>query len=263
MSEFALNPEVESLDGIPEKYHALYEENEGKFVLDSVIATKLRSDAALKRALDEERRKKKIDPETATFAEKWAALKDLGMEPEEIAEAIAKQSKKPDPDPEAFKRTLEEKINKATTPLKHELEAAEAELRRSLIDSAAATAIANAKGSAKLLMPHIKDRARVEKEDGKYIVRVYTPDGKSVLYNDDGEPASIEYLVAQLKEDQEFGVAFAASGATGGGTPPSGKSAGSGSFDPRKASTKQKSEFIAKHGFQKWTEALNAGRAEA
>lgn len=259
MSDFTLHPELESLDAIPEKFHALYEERDGKFVLDSTLATKLKSDEGLKKALEAER---KAAREKSKLVSRWESL---GKTPEEIEELLAKleeadnKAKAKEGDIEGLKKQYDEKLTKALTPLQQKAAKLEAKLQETLVQSAAVSAIAAEKGVPELLLPHVERRARVVEEDGEYVVKIFQPDGKTPMVNDAGEPATIADLIAQMKEDAKFGRAFESSGATGSGMPPSGKAAaGSGKFDPRKATPKEKSAFIEKHGLQSWLDLMNA-----
>lgn len=97
-------------------------------------------------------------------------------------------------------------------------------LEHSLIDAEATRAIVAAKGSPELLMPFVKESARVLEEDGKFVVRVFDKTGNTRIGDANGAPMTIAQLVAEMREDELFGRAFDASGATGGGASSGGSS---------------------------------------
>ena len=90
-----------------------------------------------------------------------------------------------------------------------------------MVDSEVAQAIAESKGTSKLLMPILKQRIKVVDNDGKLVVKVTEENGDPSV-NDKGEPITIAALVESLKSDEAFAGAFDASGLSGGGAKPPG-----------------------------------------
>lgn len=84
-----------------------------------------------------------------------------------------------------------------------------------LRESVVLGAIAEAGGNAKLLMPHLKDRTKVVREDGEFIVRVVDESGQVEENPETGLPLTVDDLVRMLKEDPDFAPAF--TGSLGGG----------------------------------------------
>lgn len=78
-------------------------------------------------------------------------------------------------------------------------------------------ALGEAKGSVKLLAPHIQTRVKGEfQDDGTTKITVLNEDGTPMYVK--GKPGTIKDLVAQLKSSDDFAAAFEGSGATGTGS---------------------------------------------
>lgn len=104
----------------------------------------------------------------------------------------------------------------------------EGQLELALVDANAKAAIAKKGASVKLLLPALRERARMIKEkDPESGFHKY----RSQIIGEDGEPAfsmkgsaleemGWDELVEQVEEDEELGLAFGGSGATGGGAKP-------------------------------------------
>jgi hypothetical protein len=98
-------------------------------------------------------------------------------------------------------------------------------LETELIDKTAVSAIAAAKGSPDLLLPHVQRHVKV---DDDFNVVVVNAKGEPRV-NGKGEPLSIADLIEEMKTNETFGRAFEGSGHSGsgmrpnnggGGTPP-------------------------------------------
>ena len=82
---------------------------------------------------------------------------------------------------------------------------------------AAVAAIANAKGKAKILEPHVMSSLKLVEENGDFDIRVVDDDGED-RYDSDGKPMSVEGLVALMRASDDYGFAFEGDGATGSGS---------------------------------------------
>lgn len=102
-------------------------------------------------------------------------------------------------------------------------------LERRLVDAEATSAIAEAKGSPKVLLPHIKAHVRVIEEDGEYVVQVVDTKGNPRIGDSKGNPMTIAQLVEEMKQDPEFARNFEGTGSSGGGATRSTASGGGGS----------------------------------
>lgn len=223
----ALKAVVESLDGMDDGSKSLYVERDGKFILDvePVGGFSLEDVTGLKTALGKERTARE-QAERLT-----AAFKDI--DPAKAREALAKVSEWGNLDPtlEADKiANTKFEAAKAQLLEKHAAEIAERENRVGhlsktveslLIDQVATAALAEAKGSVELLLPHVRAHTRVKEVDGKFTVEVVDRDGNARIANSKGETMDIKGLVADMKASETFSRAFEASGNSGSGKVPS------------------------------------------
>ena len=100
-------------------------------------------------------------------------------------------------------------------------------LEQHLIDSEATRSITEAKGSSRLLLPHVKSMVRVEEDGGRYVTRVVDPLTGSPRVKADGAYMSINELVAEMKADiTVYGRAFEPSSNSGSGSQQSNGSGG-------------------------------------
>lgn len=211
---------VETLDSVPEAMRDAYVEDNGKYRLD---LDGYEDPSGLKSALDKERKTAK---EAQQQAKTWAAL---GKTPEEVQEMLAAASKV---DQEKLEQTgqwdkLKAQILEQQAQERGELEskltAKDAAIERYLVDAQATAAIASAKGSPELLLPHVKGHVRVIEDEGDFVVRVVDKSGNPRV-NGKGEFLTIADLVGEMRQSDVFGRAFDASGTTGGGATNSGAS---------------------------------------
>lgn len=86
-----------------------------------------------------------------------------------------------------------------------------------LIEGAAVRAISEAKGSTKLLLPHVKNSLKVVDENGAFVARVVNSDGSVRIGDNKGAPMTIGELLTTMKKDESFMAAFEGTGANGGG----------------------------------------------
>lgn len=213
---------VDAIDTIPEAQRSLYKEANGKFTLD---VDGYEDPVNLKSALTKER-------DRAGAAEKqakaWAAL---GKTPEEI-QALVEAQAQAERDKLAKNGEWDKLKDQIITQHKTELskkdeaiQAREKALEKYLVDAAAVTALAAAKGSAALLLPHVRAAVKVVEQNGEYVVRVLDKAG-SPRVNGKGEFLTIEDLVSEMRQSDEYGRAFDASGTTGGGAQGGGNASG-------------------------------------
>lgn len=205
---------VDSLDAIPEAQRSLYTQDGDKFRLD---LDGYEDPVGLKSALDKERGEKRDAVKQA------AAWKALGKTPEEIQELLAAQAQA---DRDKLTKAGEwDKLRNQMTE-QHQTELAKREeatkalrgqLEKHLVDAAGVAAIAAAKGSAELLLPHVKSRVKVIEENGEFAVRVVDAAGNPRV-NGKGEFLSMSDLVGEMRQSDVFAPAFAAPNASGGGS---------------------------------------------
>jgi len=222
---------VESLEGLPEAIAKEYEEitegdHKGKYQLkvDPVDGLALEDVSRLKAALSKER------TDHAAKARELQELKTSfdGIEdPKAAREALEKVAKglkdKPDVQGQidAAKRQLNEKHEQAIKAKEARESHLRTEIDRLLIDATAAVAIAEEKGNAELLLPHVQKACYVEEieVDGKstFVARVKGDGGPRISSKTGStDPMGVRELVStDLKH--KFPSAFGGSGASGGG----------------------------------------------
>lgn len=213
---------VDAIDAVPEAQRSLYKESNGKFVLD---VDGYEDPAGLKSALEKERTAAKT---ASKQVQQWAAL---GKTPEEIqalVEAHAQAERDKLEKGGQWDKLRQQILDQHKTELSKKDEAIAARekaLSRHLVDAAAVTALHEAKGSAALLLPHIRAAVKVTEEDGEYVVRVLDKTGNPRV-DGKGEFLTIKDLVSEMRQSDEYGRAFDASGTTGGGAQGGGSGSG-------------------------------------
>lgn len=232
-----------------------YVEKDGKFYLDVVPVSgfALEDVTGLKTTLGAERTQrsnlektlekfKDLDPEKARTA--LTELEELrAIDPQKEADKLANTKF------EAAKSQLVSKHNQEKTLIEQRNAFLVKTVEELLVDSVATAAIAEAKGSIELLLPHVKSSTRVKEDNGKFSVEVIDKDGNSRIADSKGGAMSIKGLIAEMRESETFGRAFEGDGVTGSGKRPG--SPGGGMPTGLKRSTmtpEQKREYQQKHG---------------
>lgn len=257
----SLKAVVETIDAVPEAMRGLYAENDGKFILqvEPVDGFALEDVSGLKSTLGKEmtRRKalekdvlkfKDIDPDKAREA--LAKLEELGnIDPTKEADKIANTKF------EAAKAQLLERHNGELQTRDGKIGKLTKTVENLLIDQAATAALADAKGSVDLLLPHVQRHTRVrENDDGTFAVEVVDKAGNARIGNGKGDPMTIKELVQEMRQSDAFGRAFEGSGQSGGGTPPGGGGGGkpggriTSKADLNKLSRKERADWIDANG---------------
>ena len=216
----ALKAILDSVEGLAGDIAQEYKKrDDGKYVLDvtSVDGLELVEVAKLQSALSKEREnaRKSTDQLKAFEGLDAAKAREALKKVEEMASWTPEQKVK-----EQI-ATVEAQMLEAHGKEKKKLEEKLAQLTKSLeeamIVSVATQALTEQKGSARLLMPHIRQQTRLCEADGRYIVEVLGPDGNPRLTGSDGHTMTIAELVAEMKTQNDFASAFEGTGATGSG----------------------------------------------
>ncbi len=222
----ALKAFVETIDTVPEAARGFYKETDGKFVLDvepvdgyaledvSGLKGTLGKEMTLRKKLEKDVLKfKDIDPDKAREA--LTKLEELGnIDPAKDADKIVSERL------EAAKRQLVEKHGEEIKTREGRIGQLTKTVESLLIDQAATAALADAKGSVELLLPHVQKHTRVRETDGRFVVEVVDRDGNARIGNSKGDPMTIAELVLEMRGSDTFGRAFEGSGHAGSGTPP-------------------------------------------
>lgn len=174
-----------------------------------------------------------------------------GVDPEEYEELqrfrseAEKQKAKDTGDWDAREEQIRTEMAQAAQKEKKALEESVARYRAALeaelVESKAVGAIAELKGSTKVLLPHVKSRVKVVEKDGEFKAVVVDAKGHPRIGDSDGTPMSIQQFVGELKQDPDFARNFEGSGSSGSGAS---KSVAGGGGKTRIAASDSKS-FMA------------------
>lgn len=183
--------------------------------------------------------------------EKYEALGDVDTL-QKALEAVKNKSDKTDTKDNADPDLIES-LKKQIGERDSALELFKTNYVKAQVDSKVESAIAEAKGNPRLLKHLVSERIKTSLgDDGQVQIEVYTKDGKKMFRND-SSPASISDLIAEMRNDEDLGIAFQGSGANGSGTRTPSKTAGGvvldrndPNFDASKAMA-----YYAKNGFKK------------
>ena len=211
---------VENLDGLSAEIAKEYKKgDDGKYRLDviAVDGLELAEVSKLQSALSKERENARaalervrafedIDPAKARDA-----LKKVG----EMANWTPEQKVKEQID--AVRTQLLDAHGKEKAKLDERLTRLNKQLETAMITSVATQAIAENKGSIKLLMPHVERQTRLREIDGKFVVEVIGADGNPRLVGSQGTAMTISELVAEMKTQNDFASAFEGTNASGSG----------------------------------------------
>ncbi len=243
---------INDLSEVSEAWQPEYEKQpNGKFKLKGDDFDGIDDPQGMKRALGQANnesgnRRKEI--------EKWQAL---GKTPDEIQELLAahtqaerdKLEKKGEWD--TLKNSMVEQHNTEKAKLQAERDQAENDANNYIKETEITRALAEAKGSAKVLLPHVSSRVTVARDDqGKRVLRVLGEDGKPRI-NGEGNFLKVSDLIGEMRKDNDFAKAFegpnghgggaAARDGGGGGTP-------SGTEKRSTMSREAKAKYVSEHG---------------
>lgn len=169
-----------------------------------------------------------------TMTEKKEALNKLkefeGVDATKAREALQKLEEMANWKPEQkIKEQIDAVANQLTEKHKCEINTREQaiqgltkQLEKVLIEAAAIKAITENKGSAELLLPHVKSSARIKKGDnGEFSVEVVDAGGNVRISPAAGStaPMSISELVTEMKGNKTFAPAFEGGNRGGSGSP--------------------------------------------
>jgi hypothetical protein len=209
-----------------------YVEKDGTFVLDVTPVDGLALDDArgLRSALQKERE---------NVAERDRQLRDFkDLDPTKAREALTKVEEMANWKPEdkvreqieAQSRQLTEKHEREIAAKDTEINDLTGQLESHLVDAVATAALTEHKGNVKLLLPHIRSKTKVMRENGKFVARVIGEDGNTLVSMKQGstDPMGVTELVGEMKNDPTFAPAFIGVDASGPGVSPHVKRTASG-----------------------------------
>lgn len=227
--DFSKNQVVESLEKVPAQFQGAYTENTdteaGGYIIAPNVAPLAEAISGLNGALNKARKeaKGKTAPSVSEL------LSPLGFESVEQAQeqitAMKEQLEKAGEGKinlDKMRQDMEKGFAKQLETKDAELQGMSQSLQRYLVEKDAVQAITQAKGVSDLLLPHVRNQAKVVQEGADFVVRIVDKDGEA---RGDGKGGfmTVADLVQELKASDTFGRAFESEAPRGGGTPPGGQ----------------------------------------
>jgi hypothetical protein len=227
-----LKATYETADAIPEGVRDYYGQPEGeeRFVLqvDSADGFALENVSGLKSTLG--KLKDRADRAEAGLKR----FSSLNAEPDAIAQNLAeleslRESKQDEGtavtslrnEMEQMRKSAKEETDKAIAPINSLAESRLAQIKELLIDNELSSAISEAGGSSKLLMPVLRNEVRaVTDDEGRVKVQIVDGEGTPRVMGTSLEPMTFGALVEEKKNDPDLAIAFSSAGSSGGGSQP-------------------------------------------
>ena len=222
--DFAANQSIDedTLAKAPEGYRAAYAKgDDGKYVISDAYKPFVETITGLGGALKNERNVSKTlkgqKDAVAVIKETFGfdTVEEAKAKFDELSQTVAQNGKV---DPAKIKADIEKTFDVERKGLKAENDTMRGTLERYLVDNASISALAEAKGSAKLLGPVIKQMVELVKDGDEYVVRVKDGQGD---YRGDGKGGfmTVAGLVAEMKQDKDYALAFESEAPAGSGKP--------------------------------------------
>lgn len=240
------------VDEVPQGLEEHYaKRDDGKFQLsvEAVDGVTLENVSGLKSALSKERASREA------FERKLKLFGDLDPDAARSALEELEELRKIDPSKEADKLAQEKTaaaIKKINDKYSTEIKARDDVVSRmnAIIDNLmrkqqATAAIAAARGSVDLLLPHVLSKTRMIEKDGEFSVVVVGEDGNAAV-DSAGNNVTIAQLVDDMRLNKIYGPAFESSGTSGSGKVPT--STGGAGQKRSAMSAAEKSAYIEKYG---------------
>lgn len=225
----ALKAVLQNLDGVPEGLRGEYKEQDGKFYLDIEGIDDHHGVGALKRAKDYEKENARKAREDFTRIN--SELETARNELEDL-----RKNGIPKGDVERLEQSYKDKYSSKEKELNDKISALTSSLEKHLLDSQAvklATELAAKPEYVELLLPHIRNRMKLESGEGdEQVVRILDKDGKPSALN-------LDDLKKELLGHKAFAAILTGSKAAGGGANGGG---GNGGGAPKKLSDMNEAE---------------------
>lgn len=241
---------VESLDSVPEAVRGFYEEADGKFRL-AVDGIRTEQDIqGLKSALDKEREARKaLEKRTKSLPEDFDAdeWQRLRQDAEERAQREAERKGEWD----KLAKQMADKHEQALAKKAQEMEGLRSRLDTVLRENAARDALEKADAFVHIALPHVLARTEMRDIDGELRAVVLNEAGEPRV-DDNGKFLTIDALVKEMSEQDEWAALFKAPDASGGGAGGRGGARGAGSKAFNKMSETEKMDYmdalVERHG---------------
>jgi len=232
---FSDNQEVTDLSKVPSQFQGLYSEKEGSdgFSLrtdDPAVKGAIEAISGLNTALTAARSDAASNKGKAVDL---SALSDYGTNVNEIATGFRSKVQELE---EKLANTDEVKLdlNKVREEMGkahakdiqrsgERIKALESQLYSLLVENAATSAIAEAKGSPELLMPFVRSQVKVVEHDGQMEVFVVDESSSQRFSGVTGQPMTVTELISEMKNNAKYGRLFDSELPVGGGALPNTK----------------------------------------
>ncbi len=213
--DFNSNAEVDeaTLATAPEGYRGAYAKgDDGKFRITDGFKPFVEAISGLDKALKGERNVSKTLKGQKDIS---SVLKEgLGFETveeakariDELSQQVATASKV---DPAKIKADIETTFNAQAKVKDQELDVMRGTLNKYMVESSAISALAEAKGNGKLLLPLIREQVELVKDGDEYVVRVKDGAG-DYRGNGKGGFMTVADLVTEMKQAKDYAAAFEA-----------------------------------------------------
>jgi hypothetical protein len=261
--EFEFNPEVPSIEAVPEDFRGLYhrEGDAGPYKLreDDHSKSAVRAITGLNTSLKAARRER--DEFKGRIVD-LSPLKEFGETPDKIKAGIearineAKRGQTGKPTSEQLQEAVNAARGEMTQAheaqvgvLNKRVEALTGQLHETLVSNEITTALAAAKAiNPDLMMPYVQRHVAVKEEEGKFVVSVQDKEGNIRFSPTTGKALTIKELVSEMRGKEEFGSFFGSDKSSGGGTPPGGRRSAPASGEKKTAMDKIKAGIEARRG---------------
>lgn len=226
MWDFVANATVDSIDVVPEQFKGLYAEKDGKFTISDtakgiVEAYNGQTNALTKARKDLTTANGEAASRRVTAKAVLEYVKGLGVEtvneenPLETLQShvngLIESSKKGGDlkvNLDKIKGESERRIAEVQAAEAAKTEKMKASLHKYLVENAAISALAKAKGNSELLLDKVLKSARVVEDGDNYVVRI-VDDAGEVRSNGAGGYMDFDGYVAELKTKPAYAIAFA------------------------------------------------------
>jgi hypothetical protein len=226
--DFTTNQSVEDINAVPEQFRGAYvASDDGVYSISDTAKGLVEAVTGLNRSLAASRKEAKtlkgqvITPESVIgqigeFDSVDAVKEHIAGLQTQLEEAAANGNKV---NLDKMKADMEKAFAGREQEYKDRDAKKDAALTRYMVQAAATSALANAKGSTELLLPHVMGKARVVEDGDDYVVRVLDDAGD---YRGDGKGGfmTIADLVKEMKASQTFSAAFESEAPPGTGAKP-------------------------------------------
>lgn len=210
--DFAANAEIDADTHakVPEGFRGAYAEKDGKYVISDThkpfveaitgLSTALRGERNVTKGLKGQKDVAAVIKETLGFD----TIEDAKAKIDELTTQVATAAKV---DPAKIRAEIEKTFNTEREGLNGKVASMQKTLEKYLVEKSAISALAAAKGSAELLLPHVQGKVKVVEDGEEYVVRVLDASGD---YRGDGRGGfmTVEDLVAEMKQSKTFAAAF-------------------------------------------------------